>query len=98
MFYYIVLPGFTLEEFISYLKLLKNKTKPRPFCTTITSIPYVHHIHFSKKEITESISSLHKDGLIKTTNPIIQGEKRFIMMTRDSNFELLYLDNSDSRF
>jgi hypothetical protein len=79
MFYYTVLPGFSLEEFISYLKLLKNKTEPHPFSANITPIPYVHHIHFSKEEITESISSLHKDGLIKTTNPIIQGEKRFVM-------------------
>jgi hypothetical protein len=59
--------------------LLKNKTEPRPFSVSITLIPYARHIHFSNKEITESISSLHKDGLIKNIYPIIRGEKRFAM-------------------
>ena len=87
MFYYYVLPGFTLEEFVSYLKLLKNKTEPRPFSASITLIPYVRYIHFSKKEIIESISLFHKDGLIKTINPIIRGEKRFVMT--DNRFRYL---------
>lgn len=79
MFYYTVLPGFSIGESVSYLKLLKNKTEPRPFSTNNTLVPYVRYIHFSRKQINELISSLHNDGLIKTISPIIRGEKRYAM-------------------
>jgi hypothetical protein len=79
MFYYTVLPGFSVGEFVSYLKLLKNKTEPRPISVSNSLIPYARYTHFSKKEINESISSFRKDGLIKTIDPIIRGERRFAM-------------------
>jgi hypothetical protein len=85
IFYYAVLPGFSLEEFVSYLNLLKNKTEPRPFTANINLIPYARYIHFSKRETTEAISLLRKYGLVKTINPVIPGEKRFVMTDRFRN-------------
>lgn len=87
MFYYTLLPGFSVEELVLYLQLFKNKTEPRPFSASIALIPYARYIHLSKKEITESISSLYKHGLIKTINPIIQDEKRFVLA--DDRFRYL---------
>ena len=84
--YYTVIPGFSLEEFVLYLKLLKNGMEPRPFTTSRTLIPFVLYTSFTKKDIVEAIDLFQEDGLFKRIDPIVPGEKRFNIANDDLKY------------
>ena len=44
------------------------------------------HTPFTKKEVVEAINLLQKDGLIKRIDPLIPGEKRFIIANDDLKY------------
>lgn len=80
--YYVVTPGFTVEEFISYINKLKKNKEPKPFTNNIPLIPYVYYTNYTKDEITESIKLLRKAGFLRLTSPIFDGEMRYIIPDR----------------
>jgi len=77
--YYIAIPGFTVKEFISYLKKLRIQKEPRPFSSYqgITDVPFVLYRNYTNKAVENAIDSLRKDGLIKIINAVFPGEMRF---------------------
>jgi hypothetical protein len=77
--YYTVLPGFTADEFIQYLKMLKKGKDPRPFSPypAILHVPFVQYMEYTKQEVEDAIASFVEDGLIKPIQEIYPGEKRF---------------------
>ncbi len=75
--YYVMIPGFTKEEFISYIDNLRKHKDPRPFTEIIPLIPYVYYTRYSKDEIINSITLLNKAGLIRLINPVFHGEIRY---------------------
>ncbi len=81
MSYYVVIPGFSVEEFITYQRLLKAGIAPRPFSTTFsgTIIPFVLHSSYTKKEVEEAVFSFveSESEIIQPIDPIIPGEKRY---------------------
>jgi hypothetical protein len=79
MSYYVAIPGFSVEEFITYQRLLKNGIAPRPFSTTFsgTIIPFMFHPSYTKKEVDEAVFSFVESGIIQPIDPIIPGEKRY---------------------
>src|SRR5262245_32589868 len=77
-FYYIVTPGFSTEEFIKYLRILKRGKDPRPFSSTSSFVPIpVHSVDYTKEEVVDAIESFLQEGLIKPTAPIFPGETRY---------------------
>ena len=77
MWYYTAIPGFSIEEFMIYLKLLKRGWEPRPFTTSRPIIPFTLHISYTKKEVEEAFELFKRDGLIQAINPVIPGEERY---------------------
>jgi hypothetical protein len=77
--YYTVLPGFTADEFIQYLEVLKEGKDPRPFSSypAILHIPFVQYMEYTKQEVEDAIDSFVEDGLVKPILEIYPGEKRF---------------------
>ena len=81
--YYVVIPGFTVDEFISYLNKLKRNQTPKPFTNNIPLVPYVRYTDYTKDEIIESIGLLHQAGLIGIVfPPIFNEETRYIVSDR----------------
>ena len=78
-YYYVVLPGFTIEECFDYFKLLQKCAEPRPFSeySKCLEIPYIHFHNFSKKEISDAVQLLKKYGIIKPIADIYPGEMRY---------------------
>jgi hypothetical protein len=78
-YYYFVLPGFTIEEFFYYLKLLKKCREPHPFSklSKCLEIPYIHFHNFSKEKISDAIQLLKKYDIIKPIADIYPGEMRY---------------------
>ena len=78
--YYIVTPGFSAEELIKYLRMLKRGKDPRPFRTS-SPFPgvYVPLVYFTwtEDEVVDAIESLCQEGLIKQIMPVFHGETRF---------------------
>lgn len=66
-YYYVVLPGFTIEEFLDYLELVKKGKEPQPFAQfpTRIHIPYIHYLPFSKEEVVEAIELLRINSIIR---------------------------------
>ena len=89
-YYYVVLPGFTIEEFLNYLKLIKKCNEPHPFSELSKSleIPYIHYHDFSKDEISEAVKLLKEHGIIKPIVDIYKGEMRYDICS-DSVKEIL---------
>ncbi|MGC2574154.1 MAG: hypothetical protein WA364_21790, partial [Candidatus Nitrosopolaris sp.] len=77
MSYYVVIPGFSVEEFITYQRLLKDGIAPRPFSQYTTIIPFVFHSSYTKKEVEEAVFSFVESGIIQPIDPIIPDEKRY---------------------
>jgi len=82
MSYYVVIPGFSVEEFITYQLLLKDGIAPRPFAPRpfshyATFRPFVFHSSYTKKEVEEAVFSFVESGIIQPIDPIIPGEKRY---------------------
>lgn len=77
MWYYVVFPGFSVDEFIRYQRLIQKGREPKPFTTYRTIIPFALHTHYTKKYVEDAIASLLEAGIIKQIDPIIPGEKRY---------------------
>ena len=75
----MVIPGFTEEEFISYLNKLKKNNEPKPFTNNIPLIPYIRYKTYTKEELTESIELLRKAGFLRLVSPIFNGEMRYVI-------------------
>lgn len=90
-YYYIVLPGFSIEEFLIYLQLLKNNKEPRPFAKFPTNIqiPYIYFQNFSPEEVYDAIKSLRNNNIIKPIKDVFSGESRYDIFN-ESLKELLY--------
>ncbi len=78
-YYYVILPGFTIEEFLEYLKLIKKCNEPHPFTelSKCLEIPYVQYLDFSEDEISEAVLLLKEYGIIKPIVDIYKGEMRY---------------------
>ena len=78
-YYYVVLPGFTIDEFLDYLELVKTGKEPQPFAQfpTRIQIPYIHYLPFSKEEVVEAIELLRINGIIRPILDIYRGESRY---------------------
>ena len=78
-YYYVILPGFTIQEFLDYLKLIKKGKEPQPFAQfpTRIQIPYIHYKKFSKEEVTKAIELLKINGIIRPILDIYRGEMRY---------------------
>ncbi len=63
--YYVVMEGFSVEEFIAYTTKLRNRTEPRPLSKYMAHIPYVRFEKYSKEEVENLIHLLEGAGLIK---------------------------------
>lgn len=63
--YYLYIPGFTVMEFIMYIKKLARRKEPRPFSHYPPPVPYVFYRNFTDTEIEEAIQLFHKAGLIR---------------------------------
>jgi DNA-binding PadR family transcriptional regulator len=79
-YYYVIIPGFSVEEFVMYLKLLKFGMEPRPFTSypAILQTPFISYMSFTKKEVLSAIKTLKEYGLIKNIISIYH-EKRFVL-------------------
>ena len=77
--YHITIPGFTINEFISYLVKLKKDKEPRPFPydASITNVHFIVDVNLSRPEVIDAIKSLIDDGLIKLVNAVFPGEMRY---------------------
>ena len=78
-YYYVVLPGFTIDECFYYFKLLQKCAEPRPFSdySKCLEIPYIQYHDFSKDEISEAVLLLKEHGIIKPIVDIYKGEMRY---------------------
>lgn len=90
-YYYVVLPGFTMQEFLGYLELIKKGKEPRPFSQSPTrlEIPYFRYQNFSKEEVSDAIELLKTNGIIKPILEIYRGEMRYDICN-ESVKEILY--------
>lgn len=77
--YYVVVPGFTVEEFVTYIDKLRKWKEPKPFTNNIPLVPYIYYTNYTKDEISESIGLLQRDGLIGFIPPIFKGELRYVV-------------------
>lgn len=77
--YHITIPGFTINEFISYLEKLKKGKEPKPFPydASITNVHFIVDLNLSKSEVTNAIKSFIDNGLIKFINDVFPGETRY---------------------
>src|SRR6185295_2853671 len=75
--YYLYIPGFTVMEFIMYIKKLARRKAPRPFSHYPPPVPYVFYRNFTDTEIEEAIQLFHKAGLIRIIPSIFAGETRY---------------------
>jgi hypothetical protein len=83
--FYIIVPGFTIQEFISYMEKLRNNRDPRPFSSYkgITDVPFVAYRNYTEDEIKQAVDSLRKCGLIRIVLPIFPGEIRYDIADED---------------
>jgi hypothetical protein len=77
--YYIVVPGFTIQEFISYLEKLRKNCDPRPFSSYrgITDVPFVACRNYTEDEVKQAVDLLRKCGLIRLVQQIFPDEMRY---------------------
>jgi DNA-binding HxlR family transcriptional regulator len=89
-YYYIVIPGFTVKEFVSYMNKLRKGKEPRPFFSHIdvTDVPFVSDMSYTEEEVMDAIDSFRKQGLIKPITEILPGEMRFDIMDESLKYFL----------
>ena len=90
-YYYVVLPGFSIDEFFYYLRVLQKCNEPHPFSemSKCLEIPYIHFHYFSKEKISEAVQLLKKFGIIKLILSIYPEETRYDIC-HDSVKKILY--------
>lgn len=72
MWYYTVIPGFSVEEFVAYQKALKSG-----FLSSRTIIPFVLSESYTKKEVEDAVLLFEESGFVQPIEPVFPGEKRF---------------------
>jgi len=77
--YNLYIPGFTVTEFIIYIKKLRKMKEPRPFSHYPPLVPYIFYRNFTDTEIKEAIELFNKASLIKIIPPVIAGETRYYL-------------------
>jgi hypothetical protein len=77
VWYYTVVPGFSVKEFIDYHKLLKCNKEPRPFQNSPSIIPFVVHTSYTKDEVEEAVTLIKESRLIQQIDPVFPGEIRY---------------------
>jgi hypothetical protein len=84
--YHIAIPGFTVNEFISYLKKLKKGKEPKGFeyvlkgfeyDAYITNVHLIADVNISNSEITDAIKTFTDNDLIRPINEVFSGETRY---------------------
>lgn len=76
--YYVLYLGFSIIEFISYIRKLRNNREPRPFSRYAPLVPFVGFIDYSRKEIEDAVNNLQDLGLLRTISFEVQeGKRRF---------------------
>src|SRR6187200_690997 len=70
--YYLYIPGFTVTEFIIYIKKLRKMKEPRPFSHYPPLVPYIFYRNFTDTEIKEAIELFNKASLIKISLQSLQ--------------------------
>ena len=90
-YYHVVLPGFSIDEFFYYLRVLQKCSEPHPFSelSKCLEIPYIHFHDFSKEIISEAVVLLKKFDIIKLIPSIYPGEMRYDICN-DSVKKILY--------
>ena len=77
--YYLYIFGFSVMEFITYIKKLRRLKEPRPFSHYPPFVPYIFYRNFTDTEIEEAIELFHKASLIKIIPPVFAGETRYYL-------------------
>lgn len=80
--YYTAIPGFSVEEFISYQKTLKSGREPRPYLSSRTIIPFALSESYTKKEVEEAVASFKESGLLEPIEPVFPGDTRYNIADR----------------
>jgi hypothetical protein len=76
--YYVLKRGLSVNEFLSYLRKLKNGKEPRPFLPLPSLVPFVHYTSYNAREVEEAISLLNDLNLLKPIAPVLnKGDTRF---------------------
>jgi hypothetical protein len=75
--YYVFVPGFTREEFSTYIRKLRKLKDPRPFSKFPPLVPYVFYTDYTDDEIGWAIRSFSTAGLIRIMPSVFPGETRF---------------------
>lgn len=82
-FYYPIIQGFSVEEFLLYAEDLRNSNEPRPFSDKIPFIPYIRQDTYSESEVNDAIRSLLGDQIITRIRPIFREENRFDIVSQE---------------
>lgn len=77
--YYLYILGFSVTEFITYIRNLSRLKEPRPFSHYPPFVPYIFYRNFTDTEIKEAIELFHKANLIKIIPPVFAGETRYYL-------------------
>ena len=77
--YYLYIFGFSVMEFITYIKKLRRLKEPRPFSHYPPFVPYIFYRNFTDTEIEEAIELFHKASFIKIIPPVFAGETRYYL-------------------
>lgn len=77
--YYLFVPGFTKDEFITSIRQLKKGKEPRPFSKYHPLVPHVRYKNYTDADIKEAIKLFHSAGLIKPISSVYLGESRFYL-------------------
>lgn len=87
VYYYAIMPGFSIKEFVLYVELLKFGIEPRPFTSDPARlrVPFINYISFTRKEILSAAKTLQEYGLLESRT--ILGEERFLIT--DENLRCL---------
>jgi hypothetical protein len=76
--YYVLKRGLSVNEFLSYLRKLKNGKEPRPFSPLPGLVPFVHFTSYNAREVEDAISLLNDLNLLKRIAPALnKGDTRF---------------------
>lgn len=90
-YYYVVLHGFSIDEFFYYLRILQKCSEPHPFSelSTCLEIPYIHFHPFFKEKVFDAVQLLKNYGIIKPIASIYPKEMRYDIKS-DSVKKILY--------
>ena len=75
--YYVFVPGFTIDEFSTYIKKLRRLKEPRPFTKYPPLVPYIYYTDYTDDEIDWAIKAFYKVGLVRNMQSVFPGETRF---------------------